>query len=564
MSDILAQAALEAAVPTKPNDKKKPPLMGPVRTQLEAFGTAILAAVLMKWFCIEAFQIPTSSMQPTLMGGAGVNDRIVVNKMLQLVREPQRWDITVFSYPLQKNQNYVKRIVGMPNDRLTIAGGDVWQVTDVDGKRSYEVLRKPADLQEAMWKNVHPLRQQVRAEKSALGSSLGGSPSRLFREDGTGIVVDLDGQLAELSYRDDTDGGMIDRVWDGYPEAVARVMRDEAVAGPGLAGTPQEIVADVRIRAAVTPPPGLDELTFEIKVARPNEDALGYALAWRAGKATLVVRKKGNIAGQSPEFALELPAGTATELGFAHIDDELVAWRNGDELARFPSSQWSCRDGCMLPFVPGMGPGKGLELPANQKVTPLIIAKGKGPLRLDDLRIDRDQHYTRLGAPEVIEIPDGHYYMLGDNTLQSIDSRGWTAITIGVDADDNVVPPETPGARTVRGNKRAMDLSGPPDRDETPIAYPNQKAIVMIDEYGEILRLHADIAGNWGRRIAFQRPGTTDASGEWTAAETTNSKGISFVPRSDIRGRATLIFYPFRPLAWLTGNNWPGRFGFVR
>jgi hypothetical protein len=31
-------------------------------------GVAILAAVLLKWFCIEAFQIPTSSMQPTLMG----------------------------------------------------------------------------------------------------------------------------------------------------------------------------------------------------------------------------------------------------------------------------------------------------------------------------------------------------------------------------------------------------------------------------------------------------------------------------------------------------------------
>lgn len=563
MSDILSTAPLGATAST---DQKKPALMGPVRTQLEAFGTAILAAVLLKWFCIEAFQIPTSSMQPTLMGGAGVSDRIIVNKMLQLIREPQRWDITVFGYPLQKNQNYVKRIVGMPNDRLKIAGGDVWQVTEREGKQSYEVLRKPADLQTAMWKNVHPLRQRVRAEKSALGGSLGGSPSRLFREDAEGIVVELDGQLAELSFRDDTDGGMIDRVWDGYPETVARVMRDEAVR-QGLLGSAQEIVADVRIAAAVTPAAGLDELVFEIKVARPNEDALSYALAWRAGKAALVVRKKGNIVGQSPEFALELPAGKATELAFAHIDDELIAWRSGDELARFDSSPWACRDGCTLPLkVVGEKPYQHyeLQLPGNQKVTPQITAKGKGTLRLDDLRIDRDQHYTRAGAPELIEIPDGHYYMLGDNTLQSIDSRGWTAITIGVDANDNVVPPDTPGARVVRGNKRAMDLTKPPDRDETPIALPNKKAIVMIDEYGEILRLNAEIAGDWGQRIAFQRPGTTDGSGEWTAPETTNSKGVSFVPRSDIRGRATLIFYPFRPLAWLTGNNWPDRFGFVR
>jgi hypothetical protein len=40
--------------------------------------------------------------------------------------------------------------------------------------------------------------------------------------------------------------------------------------------------------------------------------------------------------------------------------------------------------------------------------------------------------------------------------------------------------------------------------------------------------------------------------------------GISFVPRTDIQGRAVLVFYPSRPFSWLTGNAWPGRFGFVR
>ena len=39
---------------------------------------------------------------------------------------------------------------------------------------------------------------------------------------------------------------------------------------------------------------------------------------------------------------------------------------------------------------------------------------------------------------------------------------------------------------------------------------------------------------------------------------------IDFVPRADIQGRALMVFYPCRPFAWLTGNAWPGRFGFVR
>jgi hypothetical protein len=224
----------------------------------------------------------------------------------------------------------------------------------------------------------------------------------------------------------------------------------------------------------------------------------------------------------------------------------------------FDSSEWACRDGCVLPYIPGK-----LEKPANQKVTPQIAAKGKGKLRLDGLRIDRDQHYTRSTAPEIIEVPEGHYYMLGDNTLQSIDSRGWTAVTIGVDKDDNVVPPDTPGARIVRGNKRAMPLGNPPDRDETPIPIPSENALVMIDEFGEILRLKAQVGPGWGQRVSFV-PFGDQGKGEWVAPETTNTKGISFVPRSDIQGRAVLVFYPSRPFAWLFGNNWPGRFGFVR
>ena len=47
--------------------------------------------------------------------------------------------------------------------------------------------------------------------------------------------------------------------------------------------------------------------------------------------------------------------------------------------------------------------------------------------------------------------------------------------------------------RTIRGNKRAMSLQNPPDRDETPIAIPTENVIVMIDEFGEILRLNAEL-----------------------------------------------------------------------
>lgn len=553
-------AANELAIEAAKGKKKA--LMGPVRTNLEAFGVAILAAVLLKWFCIEAFQIPTSSMQPTLMGdtAAGVYDRILVDKMLQLIRDPKRWDITVFKYPLQKNQNYVKRIGGMPGDRLTIEGGNVYQVVDgADGKRTFRIERKPLDLQEGMWKNVHPARQLMRAESKSLDGALGCSPKSAFSESEGALDVAVDTR-AFVYFRDDTDGGMIDRVWDGYPEAVMRAIREKSTLDQ-----PQEIVTDVRLTAALTAEAGVGEIAFEIEVKRPNFDTWTYALVCKAGKGQLLVRKDTQVLGSSPEFDLALTAGAATEVAFAHVDDELVAWRDGTELQRFDSSAWACRGGCILPMSPGTaGSPARLQTPANQKVIPQIVMKGKGKVRLADLRIDRDQHYTRSTAPEIIEVPEGHYYMLGDNTLQSIDSRGWTAITIGVDQDDNVVPPDTPGARIVRGNMRAMPLANAPDRDETPIPIPDQDALVMIDEFGEILRLKAKIGPGWGQRIAFQALGSQDGKGEWEAVKTTNSPGISFVPRGDIQGRAVLVFYPSRPFAWLFGNAWPGRFGFVR
>ena len=83
---------------------------------VEFFLVAAIVILGLRAYFVQPFKIPTGSMQPTLMGDtvAGVYDRILVDKILPLIREPKRWDITVFKYPLQKNQNYVKRIDG-PN-----------------------------------------------------------------------------------------------------------------------------------------------------------------------------------------------------------------------------------------------------------------------------------------------------------------------------------------------------------------------------------------------------------------------------------------------------------------
>ena len=274
--------------------------MGPIRVNLEAFGVAILAAVLLKWFCLEAYQIPTSSMQPTLMGdqSAEVFDRILVNKLLQTFREPERWDITVFRYPLQKNQNYVKRIVGMPNDHLHIAGGNIYRVTEEGGQRTYAIERKPDDLQEDLWKEVYPARRLVRNESKALGMTWGGTP-RAVTEDGEDLVIDLSSNTRKLFFRESSRGnqlgGFIDHDWDGYPTATAITIREST-----FASQPPEIVPDGRLSATVTPTAKVDELTFSFDVTRRNLDPLSFALTMRSGKGRLVVTKGSKVALESP------------------------------------------------------------------------------------------------------------------------------------------------------------------------------------------------------------------------------------------------------------------------
>ena len=101
----------------------------------------ILAVLLIRWLVFESYQIPTGSMEPTLHGDprflrgdrVGVNKLIYgprlpfMNKRLVHLGEPQRWDIVVFNTvdPKAEHPTLVKRIVGLPGERIHIADGKI-------------------------------------------------------------------------------------------------------------------------------------------------------------------------------------------------------------------------------------------------------------------------------------------------------------------------------------------------------------------------------------------------------------------------------------------------------
>ena len=116
---------------------------------------AIIMAVMLKYFIVEAYQIPTGSMQPTLMGNdeAGIKDRIIVDKLSFHFRDPERFEVVVFRYPLDRSKNFIKRICGMPSEQLKISLGDLW--TRRDASDTYRVVRRPPPVQREVWKRIH-------------------------------------------------------------------------------------------------------------------------------------------------------------------------------------------------------------------------------------------------------------------------------------------------------------------------------------------------------------------------------------------------------------------------
>jgi signal peptidase I len=111
--------------------KKRKPFASVVADNAMTLAWAVLLALGVRTFVAEPRYIPTSSMEPTLQ----IDDRLIIDKVSFLFRKPQRGEIVVF-YPPESpvvpdpSKVYIKRVIGLPGDRLAIKGGKVY----VNGK----------------------------------------------------------------------------------------------------------------------------------------------------------------------------------------------------------------------------------------------------------------------------------------------------------------------------------------------------------------------------------------------------------------------------------------------
>ncbi len=124
-----------------------------VRENIEAIVIAILLALFIRTFVVQAFKIPSGSMMDTLL----IGDHILVSKFIYgvklpftdgytliSVKEPARRDIVVFRYPEDPEKDFIKRVVAVGGDTVEIRNKKLYVNDTLQENEPYAVYRDPS------------------------------------------------------------------------------------------------------------------------------------------------------------------------------------------------------------------------------------------------------------------------------------------------------------------------------------------------------------------------------------------------------------------------------------
>jgi signal peptidase I len=468
------------------------------RDFVEQIVVAFILAFLVRGFEAEAFVIPTGSMAPTLMGihkdiicpqcgfNSTVNveaydkrdpwnlknvnsalcgncrahveldkepsfngDRILVLKYHFNVpwvdkTRPRRWDVIVFHNPETPEVNYIKRLVGLPDEELRILHGDIL-ARPKDGTSPFLLERKPLPHQDAMqmnvWDDRHrpPHFESMPEWKRWVPRTEGG-----WSEEKAGHFVSSGGAgWSELHYR------------NLVPDTA---QWNDLLAGRKSQSRPKpRLVSDFYAYNAGSPfpdqasdplhPHWVGDLTLScrIDVSEPSGRIRLELIEAGVTNRAEIDFQTGIAQLYHGDEKLGRPADTplrtrgSHEVRFANVDGRLTLWINGQ-----------------TPFGEGVVYQSGLEgyaAPTEADLRPARIAASGASLTVRDLVLKRDIYYTREAGdwdyaglelseattlsdpdefaaigelqPKDFSIQPRSYMMMGDNSPRSLDGRKW-------------------------------------------------------------------------------------------------------------------------------------------
>ena len=392
-----------------------------IREYAESLAIAFVLAMIIRHYAVEAFRIPTSSMEPTLIGSESHGDRILVSKFQYDLHPPQQWDIIVFKIDQHRINfhrgpeaprgaqvhpngtithltsadylNYVKRLVGLPGQTILIRNGDVF----INGR----ISRKPARVQNALFVPVTSDDiLESRGETFADHWGRQGNEAVAMR----GGVVTFRGasshSACEITYL----GQVEDRI-----ETDERTTREREQDGRF------NIVGDLKLAFGFTHLGGAGHLTGHL-----IENGTTYTFYLPLGRQgeTAALLCDGDVVMEASE---PFEASGAHRLEFSNVDARITLEVDGRVLIRFDNDT----------------PSEALasEVPTLRRQTSGVrFGANRCDVTVRDVRLWRDIFYTSpmlrrdFGVTEPFMLGSDEYFVMGDNSPNSFDSRHWGVV----------------------------------------------------------------------------------------------------------------------------------------
>ena len=369
-------------------------------------------------------------------------DRILVDKFAYDVASPARWDVVVFKYPEEAKTNYIKRLVGLPGETVTIAGGDIWTSR---GDEEPVVARKPPRTMRAMLQLVHDSRH-VAPELVAAGwphawtdwSGGGAGQGRWTTgDDGRSFeVACAAGETAMLRFRHLIPSAeaweRLLRTGDPGEQPQPELIRDVQPYNSGAEGRGHRWVGDLGVEIDLESRAAGGMLTIDL-VEAGKRHSLVFDL------------KEGSVVANWPGAAERAVARCAVRgagswrILAANVDDALTLFVDGRPIEFDRPVTWRRS----IDEVTAARPvTRGAEPGANEPsdLAPIGIKASGASLRIGGLRVFADTYYIasrelevfRGGKPELerfsASLEEGQYFMLGDNSSASKDGRAWDRV----------------------------------------------------------------------------------------------------------------------------------------